>query len=75
MSAYRQMTMPDERAAAVMRTREFLIRLAPSADGFVPDAVRMDAQTLLRHYPCVDDIALTCENYPRWWQMPLRGYK
>jgi hypothetical protein len=41
MSAYRQMTMPDERATAVMRTREFLIRLARSADGFVPDAVRM----------------------------------
>jgi hypothetical protein len=51
MSACRQMTMPDERAAAVMRTRQFLIRLARSADGFVPDAVRMDAQNFASALP------------------------
>jgi hypothetical protein len=49
------MTMPNERTRAVLRTREFLQRLASPyvEDGIkkVPAEVRKEALRLLRHYP------------------------
>jgi hypothetical protein len=64
------MTMPHERAAAVLRARLFLQELASSTDGRIPVNVRHHAETLLRHYPDEGDMALTCMALPQWWQMP-----
>lgn len=46
------MTMPFERTAAVMNTREFLLELMdPKKTPRVPSAVRKQAYRLLKHYP------------------------
>lgn len=46
------MTLPDERYAAVMRTRKFLIDLCNSSETpRVPKEVREQARWCLRHYP------------------------
>lgn len=50
------MTMPDERSRAVVKTRDFLVML--SRDVALPDKVRRDAKSLLRHFPSRDDVIL-----------------
>ncbi len=58
------MTLPHERTRAVIRTREFLARLAtPYGDGIkkIPAEVRQEARRLLRHYPSWFD--LTCPSH------------
>ena len=46
------MTLPDERYRAVMRTEQFLRDLCdPSKTPRVPKAIRLQAGSLLRHYP------------------------
>jgi hypothetical protein len=54
------MTMPNERTRAVLRTREFLQRLAsPYVEGGikkVPAEVRKEALRLLKHYPFPYDL-------------------
>ncbi len=50
------MTMPDERSRAVVKTRDFLVRL--SRDSAMPDEVRNEAKFLLRHFPSQDDVIL-----------------
>ena len=47
------MTLPAERTRAVIRAREFLLRLAMPRGGIkrVPRPVRDEARRLLRHYP------------------------
>lgn len=45
------MTLPDERYRSVMRTREFLWRLAGGEFPRTPKAVRQEADALLRHFP------------------------
>ena len=43
------MTMPNERTRAVIQTGEFLLKL--SQDSSLPERIRRDAKSLLRHYP------------------------
>jgi hypothetical protein len=50
------MTMVEERTAAVVHTREFLKEL--SGDQSLPDAIRLGAKHLLRHFPEAGDIWL-----------------
>lgn len=54
-------TLPDERTRAVIRTRDFLLRLASvySKDGYkkIPKEVRLEAIRLLRHYPGTWELA------------------
>lgn len=48
------MTLPCERTRAVIRARDFLLRLAsPYGGGIkgIPKAVREEARAVLRHYP------------------------
>ncbi len=47
------MTLPAERTSSVIRTQDFLLRLASPHQGIkrVPQAVREEARRLLRHYP------------------------
>lgn len=45
------MTMPDERARALIRARELLTELAQSREPVVAQAVRERANDVLRHYP------------------------
>lgn len=69
------MTTPSERTAAVLRTRAFLMELAnPSVDAIPPDVASI-AQSLLRHYPGLADIELTCAMYPGCWEMPVARAK
>lgn len=64
------MTTPSERTAAVLRTRAFLVELSrPSVDA-IPRDVASVAECLLRHYPGLADIELTCAMYPACWEMP-----
>lgn len=50
------MTMPTERTRAIIQAREFLVSL--SRDQELPDAVRIEAQRLLRHYPTAQEVLL-----------------
>ncbi len=46
------MTVPSERVNAVLRTREFLLRLLdPKKTPRVPKTIRREAYWCLRHYP------------------------
>ena len=51
-----EMTMPNERSRAVIKTRDFLVEL--SRDSSLPEKVRRDAKFLLRHFPTQDDVFL-----------------
>jgi hypothetical protein len=45
-------TLPDERAMAVLRTEQFLLDLCtPSVTKGIPSHIRDVARSLLRHYP------------------------
>jgi len=51
------MTTPDERARAVLHTKDFLEELCSTeAMPGVPDTVRDQARRLLRHYPARMDL-------------------
>ena len=56
------MTTPHERSRAVLKTKLFLLRL--SDDQNVSEAVRFEAQALLRHYPSGHDVAVMAELIP-----------
>ena len=45
------MTLPDERYRAVKTAAHFLARLAGGEYPRVPKAVRVEARSILRHYP------------------------
>lgn len=45
------MTLPDERTLAVRNTKQFLLALASGEIKRIPKAVRMQARSLLKHYP------------------------
>lgn len=64
------MTTPSERTTAVLRTRAFLAELGSPALGKVPREITCAAESLLRHYPSLADIELTCAMYPACWEMP-----
>lgn len=48
------MTMPDERTRTLIQAGALLKELA--SDDRVPEAIRKDAERLLRHYPTVSQI-------------------
>lgn len=57
------MTVPYERKSAVNRTRKFLYDLMdPKATPRVPKDIRLQARSLLRHYPSDFDMEMACEN-------------
>lgn len=55
------MTLPSQRARAVVLTRDFLVRLMSPylPDGLkrIPKPVRDEARSLLRHFPTLTDVA------------------
>ena len=67
------MTMAGERSRTVMLTGALLKNLGANQD--LPDAIRIEAHRLLRHYPSVSDIELTATFVPanggRWPQNPF----
>ena len=68
------MTMPDERTGAVMATREFLKELIdPTLTPGVPEAIRLQAQVLMRHYPSAVDMKLAHLACPRSFGIPGTG--
>jgi hypothetical protein len=63
------MTMPNERSRAVVKTRDFLVAL--SLDSTLPEKVRHDAKFLLRHYPTRDDVILAGKIEEQSENMPI----
>lgn len=60
------MTMPDERTRALLLAGELLTQLASSVrTPDVPDAIRKQAQHILRHYPSRSDIGYLAEDAER----------
>lgn len=56
------MTLPDERARAVILTEQFLLDLCnPKETPRVPKEVRARASSLLRHYPSKYEMELVGE--------------
>jgi hypothetical protein len=65
------MTTPEERTRAVLKTREFLCALThPTRTPGMPEAVRQQAVTLLRHYPGTGDMSLAHGAIPNWFGPP-----
>ena len=59
-----RMTLPDERAMAVLRTEQFLIDLCnPKVTKGIPSYIRDVAASLLRHYPHRYDIQTVCMHW------------
>lgn len=59
------MTLPDERYAAVVRTREFLYDLIdPKKIPRIPKRVRIQALWCLRHFPNVYEMQETADKVP-----------
>ena len=59
------MTVPRERTASVLRTRQFLLELAdPRATPRVPLQVRQRAMSLLKHLPTGAELALAAKALP-----------
>ncbi|WP_082549269.1 BPSL0761 family protein [Rhizobacter sp. Root404] len=65
------MTLPRERTNAVLGTREFRRLIDRSATPDVPEHVREEARTLLRHFPDRGDLALAHDACPHWFGRPL----
>jgi hypothetical protein len=53
------MTLPDERYRSIERAGDFLVRIAahPAMTPGIPDDVREEARSILRHYPGQWDLA------------------
>lgn len=63
------MTMPHERARAVLQTREFLQELSVTKKSNIPAEIRLEAERLLRHYPNVIDMEITAKVFPALWAL------
>ena len=48
------MTLPYERTRSVIQAREYLFEL--SRNSTLPEAVRVEAKRLLRHFPTADEV-------------------
>lgn len=63
------MTLPDERTRAVLRAKEFLIRLSsPYVEGGIKGVrseVRREARDILRHFPFDVDLMVAGEECPQ----------
>jgi hypothetical protein len=65
------MTTPNERTLAVLKTRQLLVDLTnPSRTPDVPEIVHQRAETLLRYYPEVADMATAHNACPHWFSAP-----
>ena len=64
----RELTLPDERYRAVKWAGSFLSRLAGGQIARVPKAVRMEAASILRHYPSDWDMQRTAAAAPEVFQ-------
>ena len=59
------MTLPNERRMAVIRTRDFLLKLLnPKETPKVPLRIRQEAALLLRHFPNSLDMDVAKINLP-----------
>lgn len=59
------MTIPSERTRAIIQTREFLISLLDTKQTpKVPKSIRMQARSLLRHYPSHYDMIEASKKLP-----------
>jgi hypothetical protein len=62
------MTIPTERTRAVLATRQFLFALTnPGQTPNVPENIREQALSLLRHYPDDGDMNLVGLACPNWF--------
>jgi len=62
------MTLPSERTRAVLQTQAFLRDLMdPTVVPGVPDKVRQEARSLLRHYPSASNMKLAHLACPQWF--------
>ena len=62
------MTLPDERYRAVKTAAQFLARLAGGEYPRVPKAVRVEARSILRHYPLDWDLKQAATAAPHVFQ-------
>lgn len=64
------MTLPDQRTRALIGVHDFLLRLASpyGRNGLkkIPQAVRMEARRLLRHFPTPQDVM-----HPKQWDQSV----
>lgn len=68
------MTTPHERTRAVIETRAFLEELQDtSMHAELPEAIRLEARRLLRHYPSNSDMRLVGLILPLHFSEPVRG--
>lgn len=69
------MTIPFERARAVVQTEKFLLQLCdPKITPRVPKQYRDVAKALLRHYPTLGDLQLVEQGWDQpnaWIQCPF----
>lgn len=65
------MTMPDERARALIRARELLVELTQLRGTLDAQALRERANDVLRHYPDDGMVALIATE-TAWLDMPER---
>lgn len=62
------MTTPEERTRSVVQAREFLQTLCSAVQTpGVPEAVRREAERLLRHYPVPGDFDFVAAALPMFW--------
>jgi len=58
------MTIPIERTAAVLRTRQFLFELvSPQHTKRIPSKIREMARGLLKHYPSEFDFTMVTDHW------------
>ena len=65
------MTLPDERYRAVKNARQFLRDLMdPKKTPRVPRAIRLQARSVLKHYPADYDMDLAAFTLPKVFEKP-----
>lgn len=64
------MTLPDERYRAVMWAKRFLESLAYDRKNYprIPNKVRGEARSILRHFPSEWDMGQACQTSPEVFQ-------
>lgn len=66
------MTTPEERTRTIIKARQLLTDLAnPARMPDVPEIVRQRAETSLRYYPKVADMAIAHTACPHWFGAPI----
>jgi hypothetical protein len=66
------MTMPDERALALIRARELLLDLSRTSEVIDAQQLRERANHVLRHYPDAGMVALISRE-SSWLEWPRRA--